>query len=333
MERWQVSAPRSAFRGDRAPAATAQMAGETPPAAGDGAPAQTVAGKSAPTAAGETAPETTAPMAGGENPPAQTASENLPPFGSTPYRDTTALAVLGKESVTVASAPLPLARPASLTENAGFQGFVLLLGVTYALLLLRHLTDVRTLLGRVSRNTASGKRMAEDPGSSAFPRFLNLTTAIGMLLMGVAVVKYADWLPPEITAGASAHGIAPALSLLAALACAAVAAFQWAALRTVGAITLLQPFVGQLILLKRTYFSLAVLVASPAMLLFALCPPGRGGVWFCVVAAELLVTAILYLWESLRLFLSKKISILHWFLYLCVVELCPLSLLWLLAVR
>ena len=94
-----------------------------------------------------------------------------------------------------------------------------------------------------------------------------------------------------------------------------------------------QPFTAQIVLLKRTYFALAVIVSSPALLLFALCPPGRGGVWFTVIVAELTVTALLYFRETLNLFLSKKVSILHWFLYLCTVEIFPISLLWLLAVR
>ena len=105
------------------------------------------------------------------------------------------------------------------------------------------------------------------------------------------------------------------------------------ATRLIGALTLSQPFTAQIVLLKRTYFALAVIVSSPALLLFALCPPGRGGVWFTVIVAELTVTALLYFRETLNLFLSKKVSILHWFLYLCTVEIFPISLLWLLAVR
>jgi len=60
---------------------------------------------------------------------------------------------------------------------------------------------------------------------------------------------------------------------------------------------------------------------------------GTGGVWFCIIAVELAAAAALYLKETLNLFLSKKVSILHWFLYLCTVEVFPVSLLWLLAVR
>lgn len=97
------------------------------------------------------------------------------------WRDTTAEAVFGRESVLVPPRPLPQAVGQSLTDNAVFQGFVLLLAGTYATLLYRNIGDIRTLLGHVSRERAGGVRLSEDPGSSGFTRFLNLATAIGML--------------------------------------------------------------------------------------------------------------------------------------------------------
>ena len=117
------------------------------------------------------------------------------------------------------------------------------------------------------------------------------------------------------------------------LASLGVAAYQTIAVRLAGALTLSQPFIAQLMLLKRTCFALGMILISPPLLLFALCPQGTGGVWFCIIAVELAAAAVLYLKETLNLFLSKKVSILHWFLYLCTVEVFPVSLLWLLAVR
>ena len=76
-----------------------------------------------------------------------------------------------------------------------------------------------------------------------------------------------------------------------------------------------------------------MIVISPALLLFALCPRSTGGLWFCIIVIELIITVGLYLRETLNLFIAKKISILHWFLYLCTVEIFPISLLWLLTVR
>ena len=249
------------------------------------------------------------------------------------WRDTTSAAIFGAQSTLAEPARIPLAPPPSLTENAVFQSFVLLLAATYAMLLYRNLGDVRTLLGRISRDTATGERLSEDPGGSGYSRFLNIATAIGLLLLGVAAVKYGDTLMPGRLAEAIPQGAVLILSLLASLAALGVAAYQAIAVRLAGTLTLSQPFIAQLMLLKRTYFALGVVLISPPLLLFALCPQGTGGVWFCIVAIELTAAAVLYLKETLNLFLSKKVSILHWFLYLCIVEVFPISLLWLLAVR
>lgn len=249
------------------------------------------------------------------------------------WRDTTSAALFGEASVTVEPLRGLPAQPVSLTDNAVFQSFVLLLAATYAMLLYRNLGDVRTLLDRISRDTASGQRLSEDPGGSGFSRFLNIATAIGMLFMGVMVVKYGDSLMPSQLGETLSHGAVLALSLLATAACCGVVVYQLAAVRLAGAVTLSQPFISQLILLKRTYFSLAVIVTSPVLLLFALCPRGTGDLWFSIIIIELAITAILYLRETVNLFIAKKISILHWFLYLCTVEIFPISLLWLLTVR
>ena len=264
----------------------------------------------------------------GAGPTAGTESE-----AAHPWRDTTASALFGRESCTVQPERFERHAGASLTENAVFQGFVLLLAATYATLLYRNLGDVKTLLKRISRDNTSGERLSEEPGGNSFSRFLNVTTAIGMLFMGVIAVKYGDTLMTPRFGQTLSHAAVLALSLLATAAWCAVVLFQSSLIRISGAITLSQPFTSHLALLRRTYFALAVIITSPTLLLFALCPRGTGGVWFFVGAVELIITAVLYLRESFNLFISKKISILHWFLYLCTVEVFPISLLWLLAAR
>ena len=249
------------------------------------------------------------------------------------WRDAPPEEVFGPASTLVPARVLPAAPAPSLTENPVFQGFVLLLAATYAILLYRNLGDIRLLLTRISHDTATGERLMEDPGGSGFSRFLNIATAIGILFVGVMTVKYGDSLIPDSLIETIPQGAVLGLSLLATFACLCVGLFQRGVVRLAGAVTLSQPFVSQLMLLKRTYFTLGVIVTVPALLLFALCPRGTGGVWFCIIVIELLATAFLYLRETLNLFLSKKISILHWILYLCTVEVFPISLIWLLAAR
>ena len=61
---------------------------------------------------------------------------------------------------------------------------------------------------------------------------------------------------------------------------------------------------------------------------------GTGGeVWLRVACLAAAVAVVMYVRESVTLFNSKKISILHWILYLCIVEIMPFTLLWQIVVR
>ena len=137
---------------------------------------------------GSATPQTAAPAADGEF-PFLPFGDPFPELPATPWHDVPAAEVFGTASVLVPQQPIYSARAESLTENPVFQGFVLLLAATYAMLLYRNLEDVRLLLTRVSRDRATGERLTEDPGGSGFSRFLNIATTIGMLFMGVMVVK------------------------------------------------------------------------------------------------------------------------------------------------
>ncbi|WP_295938720.1 DUF4271 domain-containing protein [uncultured Alistipes sp.] len=260
-----------------------------------------------------------------------TLAQALPQVSS--WRDASAGEVFGTASTLAQAQPTHNAPAQPLTDNPVFQAFVLSLAATYAILLYRNLGDICALLSRVSRDTATGERLSEDTGGSGFSRFLNIATTIGLFFAGILAVRYGASLIPDRLTEMLPHGAVLIFSVLATLACAGVILFQMGAMRLTGAVTLSQPFISQMVMLKRTYFTLAVIVAVPFLLLLAFCPPGGGKLWFCILIIELVVAAILYFRESLNLFISKKISVLHWILYLCVVEIFPVSLLWLLAVR
>lgn len=324
--------------------AFATQAPLTPEAARQEAVHQTAALRTARRAAGDT---TAAPTSEGTAPAADSA-----PFGTFaadrslgeilflpagaprgPWREATPAELFGEASTVVPPAPTLRSDAVSLTENAVFQSFVLLLAMTYATLLYRNIGDIRMLFAQLSRERSARERLAEDPGSSGFTRFLHLVAAIGMLFLGVVAVKYGDVLLPHLISGTLPHGAVLALSLLVTLACTLIVLLQALLLRTIGALTVSQGFIARLLLLRRSCFALTVLVTAPVLLLFALCPRNTGDVWFVVITIELAIAVILYFRESLQLFISKKISILNWILYLCGVEIFPFSLLWLLLVR
>lgn len=312
------------------PAAAAALSARPHPAAP--AAADTLA--AADSLAGAAPPDSLASLfAAGRTPDGILFLPDAEQLGAGLWRDTTARAVFGAESVAVPAGKLQLPDTDSLTENGVFQSFVLLLAAMYAMLLYRNIGDIRTLFGNLSREASSRERLTEDPGSSGFSRFLHIVTAIGMLFLGVMAVKYGDTLLPHFLTGTLPRGAVLALSLLATLACTLIVLLQGLLLRAVGALTVSQDFIARLLLLRRCCFALTVLLTSPALLLFALCPRNTGDVWFLIITIELAVAAILYLRESLRLFISKKISILNWILYLCSVEIFPASLVWLLLAR
>jgi hypothetical protein len=258
----------------------------------------------------------------------------LPAPEAPEYRPASVREVFGASTVAVAPAPSYHEEPfLPLTGNAFFQSTVLLLAAAYAILLYRHMADVRLLLSRLIHNRVSGERLAEEPGSNSLTRFLKIADFIGLGFIGVAATKFADMFLAHETFPVLPVPNAPSVMLVFALLWIAVATFQLLVLRTAGLLTLTQRFVAQLRLLKRIYCALIVLLAVPPFLLFALTPPGTGDAWLYASLAASAVTALLYFRESRHLFLAKKIPFLHWFLYLCAVEIFPFSLLWLIAAR
>lgn len=78
---------------------------------------------------------------------------------------------------------------------------------------------------------------------------------------------------------------------------------------------------------KMLYFSCAILLTSPPILVMLLSEGGAVVVAFYVAIAICLITTFLFLKETFLLFNSQRVSIFHWILYLCTLEILPLSLL------
>ena len=112
-----------------------------------------------------------------------------------------------------------------------------------------------------------------------------------------------------------------------------VVLYQVLVTAAIGALTFSQHLIEQLWMVKRLLFAFMTLLCMPTLLLFLPTPASKGTVWLWVILIELVISLILYLHETRALFISKKISKLHWILYLCTVEIFPFSLLWLLAER
>ena len=250
------------------------------------------------------------------------------------YRTVGAGEFFGQQSLLAAPRPAAQQQP-RLTDELPFQGLVLLLTLLFGLLLYRNPGDMRALVGRVAFERRDSESTSDESGNAGFTRFLNIALALGFLLAGVTAVRLCD--RPDIAQELLNMGNGSTLSLLLALGVGLlfllVYLYGILLLRAVGGVTLTSGFTTQLIRIKRGYAALGAIILAPVILLFALSPLGSDTIWAGLLTAGWLITFLLYLRETFALFISKKVSILHWILYLCAVEIFPVTLLWLLVVR
>lgn len=248
-------------------------------------------------------------------------------------REVEAPVVFGEHSVAVEGCMMQPARVPALTEQPLFQGFVLFLAFVFALIINKFLPDVKALLGSVFTYHNAGERLSPGSNNNNVIRLLDDSAWVGALMVGAAVVRFCgDYVPQEV--GSLLNGATALVVMLAVLAALVVVhLFQYLTLRATGEVLLCQNFITQLWQVKRICFSLFVISVTPPLLLYMFAPDASAR-WLLAVMVLMSLTALfVYVRETIGLFLSKKISILHWFLYLCTVELFPISLLWLLVVK
>ncbi len=80
------------------------------------------------------------------------------------------------------------------------------------------------------------------------------------------------------------------------------------------------------ITIRSNTMMLCAVVALPMLLLAALDPSSVWAIYATLVAIAL--SMLYYVCRTFLLFAQQNVSLLHWFLYLCAVELVPLTLIW-----
>lgn len=223
---------------------------------------------------------------------------------------------------------------ATLAEMAGNVVQNLLVAVVvflYFFCLYRYFDDVRALFGSVfRRSVAPSERMLERRRSEIFYGFLGKLFLIGTCTLGVIASLWADRTVAWEAVGPYAR---VALPFAAMAAFVAVVAVQYAMLAVAGGITRSWPTMAVLLRIRLIYFVLATVIVLPPVLMWQMNGGTGGEVWLRVACLAAAVAVVMYVRESVTLFNSKKISILHWILYLCIVEIMPFTLLWQIVVR
>ncbi len=104
--------------------------------------------------------------------------------------------------------------------------------------------------------------------------------------------------------------------------------YQVVFVSVIGAVNLRRGWCLRLIKMQLSSNLTGVTFSIPALLLTVVYDGFAPSVLFYIVVISFAITLLNDIFHSLRLFLTEKLSISDWFLYLCTVKLLPLSFVW-----
>ena len=218
-----------------------------------------------------------------------------------------------------------------LTENVVFESLVIVCFAAYCLLVFHYKRYILASLTIFKGKSFTDKLL--DESSKVFGKFINSAILLSLLTLALSTVKFIDiGYGARVTEYLPGWGVAGlGLGLWGAIVL--IVAYQQVMLKAVGGLTLDQPFAEKLISLKKIVLALTAVVVVPAFLLFALSAHQWARPLGVIIAVELSLIFILFMFKSYILFMDQKISILLWFLYLCAVEIFPVSIIVLLILK
>ncbi|MBR4995667.1 MAG: DUF4271 domain-containing protein [Alistipes sp.] len=257
-------------------------------------------------------------------------------------------AVAVADSMAVVDVPSQLEAVATASEGVGVVGFLgeywesltgigfslLVIGVfvAYLFCLYRYFDDVVALMHSVfRRGVILSEKVIERRRSEIFYGFLGKLFLLGVAFVGLLSFAWV-YSGRGVGVGVEQYTALYALPVSIGVFLAVVVA-QSIVMSIIGLVTASFSMVSALIRIRLIYFVLSTVMALP-ILLVAMMGSGSGyDMWMRAGLCMAGIALLLYARESAELFISKKVSILHWFLYLCAVEILPLSLVWQIAIR
>lgn len=168
--------------------------------------------------------------------------------------------------------------------------------------------------------------------SKIFGSFIVSVISLGILITGLCVLKFFDLFFASyferLSCWMAALPIFGAWGVIALLW-----GFQFLLLKAAGCLTLSLEFTDRLFYLKKIVAAIGTITVLPLFLLFAL-SDGQSAHWLAIsiVVIAILLTIFLII-RTFMLFVRQNFSILLWFLYFCAVEIFPVSLAAILAMK
>lgn len=217
-----------------------------------------------------------------------------------------------------------------LTDNWVFRLLVLLVFIGYCYTIYYFREPVSVLL-KIGKSRLYGEKLMEEHGYM-FSFFLRTALGVGWLAVSLLSVRCVEMsgsplldLLPEWAVPLSAVGIGVAIWL--------IVGFQRLVLCVAGNLVRDISFTGYLLYLRRLLAVLFVILSVPVMLLLMLNEGPSVDIVLYVLIVECFTFFLFWLYKTREFFLAQNVSILHWFLYLCGVEIFPVSVFVLLALR
>ena len=205
-----------------------------------------------------------------------------------------------------------------------FQIAVVVICFTYTFFIVRYWDFLRTFILNSIGVHVGNKKGHINPGEQTNIEVVMII--LGVLTLSLCALRgFGEWSANQ------AAGTAPDISLWLVMAVSVATivltlGFQFGTILLAASICERSDIGHALTGLKSIYLAVGFVVIIPFGILFLLSAsiPSAIGLWgaiFCTI-----ITLILFVKETFFFFVSQKISILHWFLYLCALEIFPASL-------
>lgn len=206
---------------------------------------------------------------------------------------------------------------------------IILMAIYYMFCIYRYFDDIVVLFTSVfNRNVVSSDRTSDRRRSDIFYGSLGKLFLLGICFVGLLCGMWCRNAEVELPSQVVAY-----MPFAVILAFLVVIVAQYLLLMAVGFVTRSVAEVGSLLRIRLIYFVLTSVMVSPILLISQMGTTSGYEMWQNVGFVAAVVALGLFFRESIKLFISKKVSILHWILYLCAVEIMPITLLWQAVVR
>lgn len=168
-----------------------------------------------------------------------------------------------------------------------------------------------------------------------FKQYLHISSALGLLVSGCIALQIADHftlqLPfPWLTIYPWLYHLSILAWILSGMILIGYRSLVRGAIQKV---TQSNAFFEEYLFKSRAYGALSYIIVTPLFLFFDLQQNPNEQIWITLLLSLSLLLYIFYIGKSLVFFLQRNVSILQWFLYLCVVDLLPFSLILFLFLR